>query len=679
MNPLEEKLHSLVSALDEAALEGLASKGLLRRAQKDLERGAVIAPDGADAAALHFKIDQFRVSIPEAGPAKAKCTCPSAGICQHILAVVLFLKRNVPQTSPTSTPDLEQELLSYSPEQLEQWAGKSAFRAALQLVSRSAPEILLERGLVVRFPSLNAQCHVAPGSGLDGIIASGNIRDERRVVVAAVIAFQKSKGVGWESATREATVLEAADEAPRSRGEVMDSAQQLFAEVLKNGLARVSAAMQQRFATLAVSATGVHLPRLALVLRSLSDECALLVARDARADAGRMLGRLAHAYALCSAIQQGGDHPRADLIGWHRTHYDEVGNLDLAGVAAWPWRTASGYAGLTVLFWDAANQRWNSWSESRPAPQLKTFDPVARYTQPGPWAGAESPRQLARSSFRLMNARRNPLNRLSASGKSRVLVTGPAPIADSRLPVIENWTDLGPTLDKSADIGLKESNPLDAMVALKPAVWAARIFNPVTQVFSWLMADSQKQPLVLEIPFDAYSEPAIKYLEKTQESSLPGTVVIGRLQRAPSGCSLFPFTFHLPDGSAVHLMLDAVEQGKAVASVSNGELNEELNEELDEKLDAEEEIPQVVAISPKLGRLLDTVDENLLALSETGLATPNMLRITRLEQLVQQAERLTLPSLATCLQDLVSRPRATTLLRCCQISQLHRQALSLSA
>ena len=36
MTPLESKLRRLAASLDAAALEALASKGLLRRAQKDL-------------------------------------------------------------------------------------------------------------------------------------------------------------------------------------------------------------------------------------------------------------------------------------------------------------------------------------------------------------------------------------------------------------------------------------------------------------------------------------------------------------------------------------------------------------------------------------------------------------------------------------------------------------------
>src|SRR5262249_17105736 len=204
--------------------------------------------------------------------------------------------------------------------------------------------------------------------------------------------FQRAQGREWPIPA-EITALEASEGAPRGRAEVLDSCQTLLQETLNNGLARISTANQQRWATLAVSSLGVNLPRLALSLRGIGDEAALVLARDARSDLARMLARMAQTHALCAALQQGGDNPRADWVGSHRTRYEEIGHLDLTGVAAWPWRTASGYEGLTVLFWDSSGKQWNSWTESRPRHQLADFNPVARYTQPGPWEGAESPRQ----------------------------------------------------------------------------------------------------------------------------------------------------------------------------------------------------------------------------------------------------------------------------------------------
>ena len=120
--------------------------------------------------------------------------------------------------------------------------------------------------------------------------------------------FNGQQGKEW-GIPAEAAALEASEGAPRSRAEVLDSCQILLDETLNNGLSRISTANQQRWATLAVSALGVNLPRLALLLRGIGDEAAIVLARDARSDLARMLDRMAQAHALCSALQSGRRHP----------------------------------------------------------------------------------------------------------------------------------------------------------------------------------------------------------------------------------------------------------------------------------------------------------------------------------------------------------------------------------
>ncbi|HEY3840032.1 MAG TPA: hypothetical protein VGL72_25850 [Bryobacteraceae bacterium] len=557
MSPAQAKLRSLVASLDEPALEALASKGLLRRARKDLERGIPIRIEREDLAALSFKVEQYDVLIPEIGPAKAKCSCPAPGVCQHILAAVLFLRGDMASPSDAPESTAAQELLSITPDQIEIWARKTNFRAALDLAVRTPAEVSEERGVTIRFPTLNTHCHYAPGAGLDGIIVSGGARDVKRIVAAAVIAFQKLKGITWEAPASAPEVLEESAGAPRSRSEVIDAALQLFTELLDNGLARVSSAAQQRLETLSVSAQGVNLPRLSLILHGLSDECAQAIARNANSDLGRMLNRLATAFALSSALQQDAGSTRPDLVGWRRTRYEDVGSLDLLGISAWPWRTASGYAGLTLLFWDVAGKAWHSWTESRPS-QRESFRPVARYRQPGPWEGAESPRQLSRSSFRLMNARRNPAHRLSASNKSRVLVTGPSDPVANGPPLVTEWTQLSQALDSTEQLGLTEGNPLDVIFVVKPAEWGPRIFDPIRQLFSCPLLDSQSSPLLLEIGFDAFSEPCIRYLENAPADSLQGAIVVGRVNRTPAALTLRAYSIHRANGEATHLWLDTI-------------------------------------------------------------------------------------------------------------------------
>ncbi len=680
MSAIESRLRRLAASLDAAALEALASKGLLRRAQKDLERGIETRIAGETEKSLCLRVGEFEVSLPESGPAMAACSCPAAGVCQHILTAVLFLQQEtsgsvqeqLPGVSATETAVLaEQELMAITPEQLERWAGKAVFRAGLKLASGFTPEIVRERAVRIRFPAINSEAHYIPGGGLDGMIVSNYKGDGRQLIVAAVIGFQRAEGKDW-AIPAEVVALEASEGAPRTRAEVLDSCQTLLEETLNNGLSRISTANQQRWATLAISALGVNLPRLALSLRGIGDEAALVVARDARSDLARMLSRMALAHALCAALQNGGDNPRADLVGLHRTRYDEIGHLDLVGVAAWPWRTASGYEGLTVLFWDSVGKQWNSWTESRPRHQLAEFKPIGRYSQPGPWEGAESPRQLARSNFRLMNARRNPNHRLSGSSKSRVLVTGRANLQNSGLPVIEDWAQLCERLNAHSAVGLRETNPLDSIFALKPAAWGERNFDAVSQVFVWVLADSQQRPMLLEIDFQEFTEPAVKFLEAVPPESLQGAIIIGRVQRTTRGLSLHPYSIHKRNGESVHLSLDNATTPTAEKSVvgQNAE---------DESLEDEEETDSPDAFSFAFNRVLDEADDGLLALAEAGLAALNPLRVERVNLVASRTARLGFQGLAASLGNLVRHPQPFALLRCAYLNQLHRRAVPVSA
>lgn len=222
MTPLESKLRRLAASLDEAAFEALASKGLLRRAQKDLERGIEAGIAGESGTVLRLVVGEFEVTLPESGPATATCSCPAAGVCQHILTAMLFLQQepsgsvqeSLPGVSAAEVPvSPEQELMATTPEQLERWAGKAAFRAGLRLASQFTPEIVRDRAIRIRFPAMNSQVHFVPGGGLDGMIVSGGKGDGRQLVVAAVIGFQRVGGKEWTIPVDSAG-LEASEGAP---------------------------------------------------------------------------------------------------------------------------------------------------------------------------------------------------------------------------------------------------------------------------------------------------------------------------------------------------------------------------------------------------------------------------------------------------------------------------------
>ena len=153
-------LKEVLAAFDEAALIGLASKGLLRRARRDVEQNLADIVEQDDATAV-IQADGEEVQLDTKGPAAARCSCPAAGMCRHILAAVLVVQAGgedaadpLPQGEPLSdgdadasvevteaaadTPDPVVEICGLSETAIAKWAGKAAMRAAREMLTEGA-------------------------------------------------------------------------------------------------------------------------------------------------------------------------------------------------------------------------------------------------------------------------------------------------------------------------------------------------------------------------------------------------------------------------------------------------------------------------------------------------------------------------------------------------------------
>lgn len=667
MTSLETGLRQRCATLEDAALEALASRGLLRRAQKDRERGVTAAVVDEEAGFLRIRVGDATVSLPATGPVNARCSCSSAESCQHILGAVLFLRETTTAVPPP--PEVvESPIQNLTPAALEKWAGKRAFREGRELARRAAE---VEQGgtLRVRFTALNLECRFVAGAGLEGAIVSAGPHETRSVVVAAVIAVQRMAGQDWLLETEVAS-LDEAGEAPRTRNEVLAACQGLLREMLSVGLAHLSEGHAQRWATLAVAALGCQLPRLALLVRGLGEEVSQAVKRDAQADLERLLHGMAQAHALRAALNAGGDAPRGDLVGQHRTRYEDVGSLDLVGVTAWPWRTASGFEGITVLFWEPASRRWNTWTEARPRHQLAGFSPTARFTQPGPWEGAGSPQQLAGSVFRLIHARRNPWFRLSGSGRTRALVTGPLLGWPEGMPVAGRWAELGERLAQLRTTGLREVDPLGSVVALQPRRWGQRGFDAVTQTFQWTVMDEAGTVALLQLPFSDLTERAIRSLESLSAEEAAGALVMGRAEVVAGLLTVYPLGLLRPGKPPLALAFSGTVRTPTAPSEAPSALPEGL-EGADEETPAEAATPNTTSVA----RLLDELDGLLLERAESGTQGHRRFDTERWDPLTSRLARCGLETLAAQLRRTTEAPGdADELLRAVWLVRLHRTA-----
>ena len=324
-------LRGVLASIHDEALAMLASPGLVRRARKDLESGESVAIEDQTADCVTVHVGQSVVSMPYTGPVTARCTCPSPGICRHILAATMFLQQHLaagasgaqaaaPESAsqpsavsqPTSAPPqsppgrARDELLAVTPEKLIKWAKTQAVREAAAMLEKDADlEIQEADSVVVTFRDVGIQCRYFAGATLEGMITNAPERTKYKYLAAAVLAFQRHHGVQFQvagSARPKHTVSSSA-------AAVLELARALIADAMSIGLSHLSPTMRQRLDMLAVSAHGADLPRLASALRSLAEEIELLLDRHAQADEGRLFSMLGQTWALVEALSSCGGQP----------------------------------------------------------------------------------------------------------------------------------------------------------------------------------------------------------------------------------------------------------------------------------------------------------------------------------------------------------------------------------
>lgn len=626
-NPLLDKLRATAALLDDDALSGLANKGLVRRARKDLETTTPTLV-GSHEGRLRFSVADALVELTEP-PAQSRCTCPAGGICRHILIALLHLRESAPTVTDTtqSVTSAADEALAVDDATLEKWAGKPLIRRATQaLLSDLAAEFDEAGALVVRLPGWNVVCRWLPGAGLAGMVCSCHAAGPCAHRVAAVMAFQLARGKRTLEGANVAR--EAAEGTPRTREEVLASVGAVLRETVALGLSRISQATADRLRTLAVSAHGVDLPRLERLLQTLSTEVHEIRTRSAQAATPRLLATAARTEALRRALER----PTSALVGQHRSHYEKVGDLDLIGLGARRWHTRSGYHGLTVYFWDRSAKNWATWNEARPAEQAG-FVPAARYQQDGPWSGCPAPAVASRSQVRLIGAWRNRVGRLSGRSATRSIVsaaTEPRAVAEAA-GAVARWNELAARAQRLFASGLRERSEQDEVVFLLPRSWGPAVFDSIRQELIRPVFDESGRSLSLVLPHTPQTENAVTRLEQYDTSQTYG--LLGLLRLLGERLTVEPIALYDAKG-ILNLTLDGARKETIATSSSRQEIEEG---------EPEEEAEEPTVSTSALGLLLARIAEELEALSEGGLRAARDL--SALRRLATQADTLGLAAL----------------------------------
>jgi len=526
----------MVASLDDAALEALSSKGLLRRAAADAAAGRV-ALTREDGEAAAFEIEGAAVHLSAGGLAKSRCSCPAPGICRHLLAAILWLRDHTAAAPATATVAWRDVIGAITEPELAEFAGPAAWRAALG-ADFADPKVTVtphDRSLQVDFPGGDLVTFLSTG-GLDAALCKTGARTRKARIAAAVLAARAALGLPAFSTPGQV--------APAARvGNSLDL-EDIRDFLKKNYFAALSlapAAVEDEARRNALAGRVERRPRLAGLFKRIAACIAEMRQRTATADAGTLLALMAEAYALTIALDATVDQSaQGRLAGQVQQDYEEAGDLDLFGLGARRWEAPSGAHGVTTHFYAPAARRSLTVTLARPDRTDAAFHPLQAFQATPVWGLTMA--EMSNSRVRLANAQISASGRLSSSAATSAVcepwLAAPGVVAEWRC-AFGDWADLETYLQTAFTARLGTPPVPDIPVILSFARRGGMRFDELTQTSLWPLADKHGRWIGLRLDYAGAERDRLLNLERLVETETFWAVLAiatnedGRIDLAP--------------------------------------------------------------------------------------------------------------------------------------------------
>lgn len=628
---------AVIAALDDDALAALANRGLVRRAVREVDRVELVSADEGQVVLAHTGTPPATVRLLPGGPAAARCGCPVAGVCVHIVAACLWARGAAPAgitaaegAAPAEcaaetvlAPTVRHEVLGWDPVATMKAAGVAAVRRVAQGQDAAATDVrATASGLHVTWPGA-PEVVVLPGVGFAGMLVAGTHGDvaERAAKLEAVVRVFAAHGRGWPWPDDHAGGVH-----PGQR-EAMRQVVDAVEAAVRAGLAHVRPDAAARLTGASQRARVEELPLLARLTGLAASQVARLAERDDDQAERPALVALAEAWALAHALAGvEGALPPA-LVGPSRGEGADAEVGELVPLAARWWTSASGARGLTVTFLDEGRGRIETVTTGRAAGTDPTFTPS--WTALRLWnASAEV---LCRGPLRVLGAERRDDGTL-------------APTSRTRVEPLRSWA--GVDLDRLAERVAAATTGPDAVGfgrrpstvrMIRPGRWGlgTLTLDEVAQQSVWSVREATGTRHALRMAADGPEAEAVTQLLVRRARILaiiatdnrPDAVFTG----GPEGVALQSLTLSPLGWVPVSKRRDAKVRTLAGAAVDDGPTD-------------------------PLLRLCDAVLDACEGLASTGRATLTPRQADSLARRADAAAALGLASMATSARELVAAP-----------------------
>lgn len=317
-------------ALDADALAALTNRGLVKRAEREVDRDPPRVLPGVDTAVIAEFSDGVRSELPAGGLEQGTCSCGAITVCRHLLGLV-FAYRRIHEREPAAG-ESDWSPGQFSDADLTARIGARLVESARR-TARAGYTARIRRGdiPVAELPSATVRFLVPHDLGYVHTDARAGVRDD--VIALAVWAFRAADA--QDPGTADCVVdVGGTPKSEAATGTGLEPVVEFAADVLRAGVVHAGDGL--------AAAAAAHLSRLEQAgLRwpldataELADQLAGYRQRSARYSPARAADLIAELFARHRALAAGGAGVRSRVLGSEEAAQTPLRRVRLDGLGA---------------------------------------------------------------------------------------------------------------------------------------------------------------------------------------------------------------------------------------------------------------------------------------------------------------------------------------------------------
>ncbi|PHB17978.1 hypothetical protein COE80_26175 [Bacillus pseudomycoides] len=415
---------NVLSSIDETYLIAMSNKGTYKRAMKDLAVVSNVKMDVEEGAAQIHLDDGITVTFT--GDIRSySCSCEARSICKHVIMALLEAKKMY-EGEENIKVDFS-ALLNVNVRNIvseKMWA-EMMFRETFQ-----QKFVLEEEGaLIATFPEENITVRFLTAESVADAICTCKAEGICRHKAEAVYWYQKEKGISHETKQMHPLII-----AP----DKLSIFKEMIEQIVHFGLTRLTENTIYEIEQLSVKARSLKLAKLENLFRKLGADIGLYRMKHASFQMASYRQTVSAIYEHILLLER--HHLKESPF---RSEYYEVPPLILHAFGASGWQTKSGYVGVTYYFYNREQEKWITYTQSRPMfYEGSSTTPEELHERQVPWGIAGKGYELSRSSVRLKQAKLNVDFQLSSSSQTVGEVEGKTNVAEWQSLFLTSWEEL---------------------------------------------------------------------------------------------------------------------------------------------------------------------------------------------------------------------------------------------